>query len=788
MRPLKITLEGFSAYRKKVEVDLEGVEYFSLSGPTGSGKSSLIDAMVFALYGRVPRLGGGTVAPIISTASEQARVSLDFAVGEECYTVARLVQRTKSGGANTTEARLEHGDQVVASGAGDVTEAVSELLRLSFEDFTRTVVLPQGEFARFLTAPPGERQQLLRGLLGLDVYGTVRALARSKESVAHSQAQDARSRLDALDLPDEEGRLVALKRSKEIDELAGSIPDEEEALARITAEATSYRGQLEHLETAKQRLLDLAAPPKLETLGEHIYEVRQELDALEDRRELLKKQRLEYEELLAELPSLEKLIRLQTTKDRLDDVEAKLRAGGSDGLESELESAEAEVARHGSSVDRLRHVLEEARVAHAAHDLASGLSVGDTCPVCNHIVGPDFEKPDVSTLDEARKSLEVGEAELQASRKRVSELSNRLGGAKTEQKALEEKRAELLTDLGGDIEELGSLDATRKSVEQMLEKLDSVTTSLHEIETPIKAKRREFEDLAEEQRSLGNRLMSRREALADLEPTPSESEDPIVQWKELLGWRDRKVTEVDSLTETLRIELASLVDDLEKARSSITAKLQRLEIPSDGQYTVAVVRAQEQALNLVERHKTLEEESEDLAKRVDQANHVGKVAGALSQHLKADGFERWLMVGAISNLVEGANALLAQLSDEGYSLAADANGSFDVIDHRNANESRPISTLSGGETFLVSLALALSLAETLSGSGGTGLDAIILDEGFGTLDDELLEVVASVLEDLAGRGLMVGIITHVKELAALASVRFRVSKEPDGSKVELVVA
>jgi exonuclease SbcC len=144
------------------------------------------------------------------------------------------------------------------------------------------------------------------------------------------------------------------------------------------------------------------------------------------------------------------------------------------------------------------------------------------------------------------------------------------------------------------------------------------------------------------------------------------------------------------------------------------------------------------------------------------------------------------MVGAIANLVAGANSLLGQLSGGGYSLIADASGSFDVIDHHSANEVRPISTLSGGETFLVSLSLALSLAETLSASGGAGLDAIILDEGFGTLDEELLEVVATVLEDLAGRGLMVGIITHVKELAGLAPVRYRVRKEPDGSVVERV--
>jgi exonuclease SbcC len=119
-------------------------------------------------------------------------------------------------------------------------------------------------------------------------------------------------------------------------------------------------------------------------------------------------------------------------------------------------------------------------------------------------------------------------------------------------------------------------------------------------------------------------------------------------------------------------------------------------------------------------------------------------------------------------------------------LESDDEGSFSIIDHRNADEIRDIATLSGGETFLVSLALSLSLAETLSASGGAGLDAIILDEGFGTLDEESLDVVAAVLEELAGRGLMVGVITHVKELAARAPVRFHVTREPEGSKVEVM--
>jgi exonuclease SbcC len=77
------------------------------------------------------------------------------------------------------------------------------------------------------------------------------------------------------------------------------------------------------------------------------------------------------------------------------------------------------------------------------------------------------------------------------------------------------------------------------------------------------------------------------------------------------------------------------------------------------------------------------------------------------------------------------------------------------------------------------------LAETLATKGGSGLDAIILDEGFGTLDDESLDTVASVLEELTGRGLMVGVITHVKELAARAPVRYEVGREAGGAAVRL---
>src|SRR5262249_27251571 len=111
---------------------------------------------------------------------------------------------------------------------------------------------------------------------------------------------------------------------------------------------------------------------------------------------------------------------------------------------------------------------------------------------------------------------------------------------------------------------------------------------------------------------------------------------------------------------------------------------------------------------------------------------------------------------------------LAELSGGQYELTHD-DGRFEIIDHADADAHRPVKTLSGGETFQASLALALALSaqmSSLAAAGAARLDSIFLDEGFGTLDESTLETVAATLENLASKGdRMVGIITHVGALA-----------------------
>src|SRR3972149_7844435 len=117
MRPIRLELEGFTGYRELTVCDFEGVDLFVLTGPTGSGKASVMDALTFALYGSVSRYGNpNLVHPVISQGKLEAKVRFDFSVDGRKYTAVRVVRRTR-GGATTREAGLESDGMTLAGNA-----------------------------------------------------------------------------------------------------------------------------------------------------------------------------------------------------------------------------------------------------------------------------------------------------------------------------------------------------------------------------------------------------------------------------------------------------------------------------------------------------------------------------------------------------------------------------------------------------------------------------------------------------------------------------------------------
>jgi exonuclease SbcC len=182
VRPLSLTIEGFTAFRERQEIDFEPLELFVITGPTGAGKTSILDAIAFALYGEVPRIGSrkGT-ADVISLGTDRAAVEFEFRVGAHGrHRVARRISRRQ--GQSATLERQEGTDWVPVS-TGGVTEAnerIQELIGLDFDGFTRAVILPQGEFHRFLKGEISDRRKVLFSLLGVSYFQRMGALARAK--------------------------------------------------------------------------------------------------------------------------------------------------------------------------------------------------------------------------------------------------------------------------------------------------------------------------------------------------------------------------------------------------------------------------------------------------------------------------------------------------------------------------------------------------------------------------------------------------------------------------------
>ncbi len=131
-------------------------------------------------------------------------------------------------------------------------------------------------------------------------------------------------------------------------------------------------------------------------------------------------------------------------------------------------------------------------------------------------------------------------------------------------------------------------------------------------------------------------------------------------------------------------------------------------------------------------------------------------------------------------VTRGAAALLKALSSDRYALVRTADGAFAVADAAHGSLVRPPSTLSGGETFLVSLALALSLSERIQLAGRTRFDFFFLDEGFGSLDAGTLETALGALEQLRGPHRVIGMISHVPAIEERMPRRLRVATERRG--------
>ena len=822
MRPLRLDLHGFTIFREPTTVDLTDADFFALVGPTGSGKSTVLDAICFALYGTVPRWGDRRrIENALAPSSNEARVRLVFEASGARYVATRVVRRDAKGRVSTAHAGLERlppgfdlstfdtapaeradaGLGVVLAGTpAEMDTAVVEAVGLPYEQFTSCVVLPQGEFARFLHAKPAQRQEILVNLLGLHVYQRIGERAGMLQRDAETRAAAARSLLaDVADAND--AALADAERAvAEARELVERVEAELPALAEARAAGEAARAELVRVEQEIATLDAVHTPDGVATLSEEVAAARAAAAKAEEAVQAAEEQE---EKLRAELAAagdraaLERLAAAHVERARLADRLSELATAVAaarkehDRVAKALATARSKAEQAQRAVAEAQAGVEKAQTADRAASLRVHLVAGEPCPVCEQTVTVVPKTP-APALRAARERYEQAERAAKEAARRVEEQDRALRELDRGLAAATAQHDELAA-------RLADLDATLANapspaaIEAELAAITAAERGLAQASEDVRAARKAARAAVAAARSAEERLReawrifdTTRDGLAGLGPPPADRDDLVRSWGLLTDWAKKtsanRAAARNGLIEEAEAALARLSQQITRL-GELFCDADRPEPTADpAAYRQAAALAVERASAAHKRIVERREQAARLAEQVAEHEREAQVAKQLALHLRADRFERWLLAEALDSLVAGASRILRELSAGQYDLTHE-KGEFLVIDHADAGLRRGVRTLSGGETFQASLALALALAEQLVGMSGTGasLESIMLDEGFGTLDATTLDTVAATLENLAARGdRMVGVVTHVPALAERIPVRFQVIKNAQG--------
>jgi exonuclease SbcC len=855
MRPLRLGIKGFTAFRDEQEIDFESLESpFAIVGPTGSGKSSILDAMTYALYGQVDRVDERSTREMITQGQPSMAVDLEFEVDDERFRVTRRTPRT--GATKVLVQRLVDGEwRQAGEGADRVKDANRMLQRavgLDFDGFTRSVMLPQGKFSAFMSGDPRQRREILTDLLGLGRFLIMAQHARQiaaeasgkagtyDEMIATRYADATPEALEAARAAASEGAL----RQEALATAAAGVGEVAERWKAVHDAVRELRTCAAETRSSADALAEHAA--RLETLA---AEAATAGDAHRAASAAAESAAAEAQVARTALEAAERTWGAAADLARVGEQARALTAGRSDLGRRSAEAADAAAripvaAKHAEAAEavlgKATGVAEAAtagleaagaelrEVEHAdkVAALVGSLKIGDPCPVCGDPLESIPVSPGSRAVEAARRAEERarrGAAEAVAA---VAAAERALDRARDGAAAAEKDAARSQAEVAGCELTVRELET---AIREALGELPSVPVAtvrerLDTLQQLATAERRTAERAVEADRDLqragGLRdriaadagaaraglaavslaaVGARATAIDDGLVAPDQDELPEAADLPALATaaRERATTtagfakalssaaerHAESEPGFLR-EATELVGDLIPPQPSLPDLA--------GAVTDAVhaaIRDHEQRKGAVDR---LEGDLEKVAAlRADAAElrERGRVFQALANELRADRLIAFLQQEALQLLAVGGSARLQNLSGGRYELDY-PDDEFLVIDRWNGDETRSVRTLSGGETFLASLALALALAEQVSSLAVTrhaSLDSLFLDEGFGTLDPETLEQVIEAIERLGGDGRMVGVITHVRELADRMPARIEIEKSQRGSRVRPAV-
>jgi DNA repair protein SbcC/Rad50 len=794
VQPLELSLEGFKSYKEPETFRFEGRMLFGIVGPTGSGKSTILEALIFALYGKTPRQERDT-KKLINSQAEFARVRLLFESDSQVWEVIRVIRRKGS-----PQTLLQRPGVAGTGVTGDrpTNDRIVEVLGLDFQAFCASVSLPQGEFDRFLNAKPSDRSSILKGIFRLDRVDQMREMAKGHRSTIDGQLLVLKAGLDSL--PEGPAALETLESSRvnasrTVEEIDAALPlatRAEREIERSAERVAELDTRSSQVRAALARLPDedlLRALSDRQAMAAERYQASEA--ALAQASSALSSAEQELANVAQETGGHAWFAAVETVlaeAERLTLEDGRLR-GEQDLLQVSMRqasvSAEAlrlELGRAEAVAGEARTALDELRRSHSAHVLRLGLKPGEACPVCEQPVDRLPATAEVPALDAAEERLKLAEQQLRVARSRLD--------AAEKDVALQEERLRMTS---------GRLEACRNELAEATQRLTSLLgNGAVQPAAEVRRRRRLMEDaemsekLARDARTKSDREeRAARRSLDELTSNLQEHSNTLSNISGVLGetislsdeglWgaSKRLAEAANRMLQELDEKVASVREGVSSARTAIRSFRERFGAQSgDGIHDVAVrLKADVAALEA-----RIEEVREGLAKRLEIDAQLVELQRqkALYDRMVSD----FTDARFTAYLLDEQRRLLSRIGSEklleltGH-YTFDDEGNFDIIDQRTGLSRTP-DTLSGGETFLASLSLALALAEAVAMEGGT-LGCFFLDEGFGSLDSASLDLALEGIEALATPGRVIGLISHVAGMQARLDDLIVLERAPDGT-------
>ncbi|MEO0562482.1 MAG: SMC family ATPase, partial [Chloroflexota bacterium] len=846
MIPVRLNLHNFLPYRDPNPIMFEGVHLACLTGENGAGKSSLLDAMTWAIWGKARARDND----LIHMDATQMYIELDFVHEGQKYRIIRSRKREGLRGTGRLQLFIYDEDSqltdISETSMRETQRRINNLLSLEHETFVNSAFLQQGQADAFTVKRPAERKQILSDILGLDVWNDYEDLAKEKLKQIEEQLGKAQWRIDQIntELAKETVYKQELADKEKVrDEIAAQLDAAEALLEEVQAAPVELRSQQDRLNAETQRRAYLQQQleraerevrAREREMEEHraVLADREEIEAgyaaLQEARDANEELNLKYRELTdidAQIRDLTGSLNEERTRiegertaqqERITALDEQIAAVNPDELpkiQAEIDSLNERAAEREAlqvTFAALETEGAERKATNAAlyetmNDLKERIDSlseveGAACPLCGQPLTDDHRETILAELQE--EGTGYGDT-YRANNERLNEITaeRKTHKATIEAIAVEIQRLPALQSKAGQLgQQVETANAAQAERAERQGRLDALNETL------------EKEDFGTDIRTAIAELEAQRDALGYDQQTHDGHTATLKTYQNYgerytrLEISEKALPKLEQAQAEQREHLEGLENDItavDKHLIEMTAEVGRLKtlVETHNLRTLEAMRLRTQAAGANEQvgaarqHLTaLEKQRKERALVIaerDAAAEEQSIYDELRRAFGKQGVPAMIIETAIPELEATTNDLLGRITDGRmavkFSMQREkiTGGTSETLDIEIADElgTRSYDLYSGGEAFRINFAVRVALSKMLARRAGAHLETLFIDEGFGTQDADGRTKLIEAINAIRDDFALILVITHIDELKDAFPVHVNVEKTPNGSQV-----